>query len=174
MKRLLFFLNRLEEGVLAFTLLGLALMSFVEVVLRYAFNHSFTWFEELSRYVSVFITFLGASLGVKYGLHFSMDYCVEKAGLRIGNLMRVLANLLSATLFIVIAWLSWKHANKLLMREVTSGAMQIPMFWPYLPIPVFSLIMAVRFVHQAWRYGLGMVRNQRVPNQMPPQIGRED
>lgn len=174
MKRLLSFLNRLEEGILAFTLLGLALMSFVEVVLRYLFNHSFSWFEELSRYISVFLTFLGASLGVKYGLHFSMDFFVEKAGYRLGNFMRIISNLLSATLFIIIAWLSWKHANKLLMREVTSGAMQIPMFWPYLPIPIFSLIMSLRFIHQAWRCGLGMVHNQRVLSQPSPQPGRED
>ena len=173
MKRLVFILNRLEEGVLAATLLGLALMAFMEVVLRYLFNHSFTWFEEFSRFTSVFITFLGASLGVKYGLHFAMDYFVEKAGLRLGNLMRVASNLLSAVLFAVIAWLSWQHANKLLLREVTSGAMQVPMFWPYLPIPVFSLIMALRFIHQAWRHLVGMVNNQRVPNLTPGRIGEE-
>lgn len=173
MKRVLYILNRLEEGVLAMTLLGLALMAFVEVVLRYLFNHSFTWFEEFSRFTSVFITFLGASLGVKYGLHFCMDFFVEKFGLRVGNLMRVVSNLLSAALFAVVAWLSWQHANKLLLREVTSGAMQVPMFWPYLPIPVFSLVMSLRFIHQARRHLMGMIHNQRVPNLTPPRIGEE-
>jgi C4-dicarboxylate transporter DctQ subunit len=171
MKRVRYILNRLEEGVLAMTLLGLALMAFVEVVLRYLFNHSFTWFEEFSRFTSVFITFMGASLGVKYGLHFSMDFFVEKAGNRAGNLMRVGSDLLSATLFAAIAWLSWQHANKLLLREVTSGAMQVPMFWPYLPIPVFSLVISLRFLHQARRHLMGMINNQRVPNLTPPRIG---
>ena len=72
------YLGRLEEGVLGISLLGLALMAFVEVLGRYLFNHSFTWFEEFSRYFGVFLTFLGASLGVKHGVHFSMDLLVTK------------------------------------------------------------------------------------------------
>ncbi|MFH1057221.1 MAG: TRAP transporter small permease [Pseudomonadota bacterium] len=173
MKRLVFFINRLEEGFLAFTLLGLALMSFTEVVLRYVFNHSFTWFEEFSRYVSVLITFLGASLGVKYGLHFAMDFFVEKAGFRLGNLMRVVSNLLCATLFVVIAWYGFTHVGKFMRFGTTSAAMGLPMYWAYLPIPIFSVLMALRFLHQAWRHGVGMVRNVRVMNLTPPKIGEE-
>lgn len=154
MKRLLQILNRLEEGALALTLLGLAFLSFVEVVLRYAFGHSFTWYEELSRYLGVFITFLGASLGVKHGLHFSMDYLVGRVPPRAGHLMRLASNLLSAGLFLLIAWLTWQHAQKLWRFGVTSPAMGLPMFWAYLPIPLFSLTLGLRFLRQTWRFGL--------------------
>ncbi len=173
MKRVINILNRLEEGVLAMTLLGLALMSFVEVVSRYLFNYSFTWLEELSRFVSVFITFLGASLGVKYGMHFAMDFFVEKGGNRLGNAMRVVSNLLSAVLFAVIAWIAWKHVGKFMRFGTTSAAMGLPMYWAYLPIPLFSMLMAWRFLHQAWRHGRGMLGNQRVPVLSPPKIGEE-
>ncbi len=153
-------LNRLEEGVLTFGLLGLAVMCFVEVLSRYLFNHSFTWYEEFARYFMVFLTFLGASLGVKYGIHFSMDFVVTRVPRRLGNFLRVLSNLISAVLFAAVAWLAWEHAWKMKGFGTTSAAMGLPMFWAYLPVAVFSATLALRFLYQVYRHGLAMLRNQ--------------
>ncbi|PIW02243.1 MAG: TRAP transporter small permease, partial [Deltaproteobacteria bacterium CG17_big_fil_post_rev_8_21_14_2_50_51_6] len=71
--RLSQFIDHVEKQVLVWTILGLAIIGFVQVVSRYMFNYSFTWYEELSRYIGVFVAFLGAATGVKYGMHFSMD-----------------------------------------------------------------------------------------------------
>ena len=152
MQKLLRAYNHLEEGVLALGLLGLALMAFVEVVTRYIFNHSFTWFEEFSRYFCVFLTFLGASLGVKYGLHFSMDYVVTRVSARTGHLMRMTGNLISAALFSAVTYYAWLHALKMKKFGTTSAAMGLPMFWAYLPIAVFSASLVVRFLIQAYKH----------------------
>ena len=138
--------------MLALGLLGLAFMAFGEVVGRYAFNHSFTWFEEFARYFCVFLTFLGASLGVKYGMHFSMDFLITRVSLRTGHIMRVIGALISAVLFLMVAWLALEHAFKLRRFGVTSAAMKLPMFWAYLPITVFSFTMSVRFLAEAWAH----------------------
>ncbi|MCB2189633.1 MAG: TRAP transporter small permease [Deltaproteobacteria bacterium] len=155
MQRILTILNKLEELTLGVGLLALAGMAFVEVVLRYLFNFSFTWFEELSRYAGVFLTFLGASLGVKYGTHFTMDFFVQRAGPRTAHLMRLAAALLGAGLFFLVAWLAWLHAWKLRRYGVTSAALGLPMFWAYLPISVFSFTLALRLLNQARREWAG-------------------
>lgn len=152
MKSLFRAINYIEEGILALGLLGLALMAFGEVVTRYVFSYSFTWFEEFSRYFCVFLTFLGASLGVKYGLHFSMDYVVTKVGLRAGHAMRIAGYLISAALFAVVTYYAWEHAWKMKRFGTTSAAMGLPMFWAYLPIAVFSAFMVIRFAIQAGRH----------------------
>jgi C4-dicarboxylate transporter DctQ subunit len=157
---LLLAFNRLEEAVLTFGLLGLAIMCFIEVMSRYLFNHSFTWYEEFARYFMVFLTFLGASLGVKYGLHFSMDYVVTRVSSRWGNFLRVLTNLISGVLFATVAWLAWEHAWKIKGFGTTSAAMGLPMFWAYLPVAIFSATMALRFFYQVLRHGLAMLRNE--------------
>jgi C4-dicarboxylate transporter DctQ subunit len=153
-------LNRLEEGVLTFGLLGLALMCFVEVVSRYLFNHSFTWYEELARYFMVFLTFLGASLGVKYGLHFCMDFVVTRVSCRLGNLMRVTSNLIAAFLFAVVAILAWKHSMKIMGFGTTSAAMGLPMYIAYLPVSIFSGTMCLRFLYQSHRHLMAMLRDE--------------
>lgn len=150
LKYLLQKFNKLEEAVLVVCLLGLAFLAFFEVVSRYVFNHSFTWFEELARYMGVFITFLGASLGVKYGVHFSMDYVVGKVPARVRHLMGAASGFISGGLFIMVAWLAFQHAMKLKGYGVTSAAMKLPMWLAYLPISVFGLTMGLRFFNQGW------------------------
>ncbi len=167
-------LNKLEEGVLAFTLLGLALMSFGAVVSRYVFNHAFTWFQEFSIYVTIFITFLGASLGVKYGLHFSMDYLVTRVGARAGRAMQALGALISAGLFVVVTYYGWKHTGRMYRFGTTSAAMKLPMYWAYLPIPLFSIFIALRFLHQAVVNGIGFAKGTPLEPPTPADQEAED
>jgi C4-dicarboxylate transporter DctQ subunit len=135
-------------------------MCFVEVVSRYLFNHSFTWYEEFARYFMVFLTFLGASLGIKYGLHFCMDFVVTRVSYRLGNLMRVASNLISAALFAVVAVLAWQHSMKIMGFGTTSAAMGLPMYIAYLPVSIFSGTMCLRFLYQAYRHGMAMLKGE--------------
>jgi C4-dicarboxylate transporter DctQ subunit len=166
--------NRLEEGVLTFGLLGLALMCFVEVVSRYLFNHSFTWYEEFARYFMVFLTFLGASLGIKYGLHFCMDYVVTRVSARLGNLMRVASNLIAAALFAVVAVLAWQHSMKIMGFGTTSAAMGLPMYIAYMPVSIFSGTMCLRFLYQVYRHWLAMVRGEPLGGAQPEPTGEPE
>jgi C4-dicarboxylate transporter DctQ subunit len=159
----------LEEGVLGVSLLGLAIMAFMEVVGRYLFNHSFTWFEEFSRYFGVFLTFLGASLGVKHGVHFSMDLLIQKTPPRVAHTMRVLTSLLAAALFFTVSYLAFKHAIKMNRFGVTSAAMGLPMMWAYLPIAIFSCTLAVRFAIDAARHLAGFLRNEPIAGPEKPE-----
>ena len=149
-----------EKGILVAGLLGLAMMAFFEVVSRYLFNHSFTWFEEFSRYFCVFLTFLGASLGVKHGTHFSMDFVLTRVGNRTGHTMRICTNAIAAVIFSVVAWLALEHALKLKQFGTTSAAMSLPMFWAYLPIAVFSTTMVLRFFLQSIEHLMRLFRNE--------------
>lgn len=138
-------LNRLEASVLVWTILGLAIIGFVQVVTRYVFNYSFTWYEELGRYLGVFITFLGAAIGVKTGSHFAMDLFVTKLGKPWQQFLQCTTSLLSGSFCLMVVYYSWKIVTRMHGYETTSPTMQIPMYLAYLPIPIFSLLMSVRF-----------------------------
>ena len=149
-----------EKGILVAGLLGLALMAFFEVLSRYLFNHSFTWFEEFSRYFCVFLTFLGASLGVKHGTHFSMDFVLTRVGSRTGHIMRICTNGIAAFIFSLVAWLAFEHALKLKQFGTTSAAMSLPMYWAYLPIAIFSATLVIRFFLQSIEHLMSLARKE--------------
>jgi len=139
-------IDRLECTVLVWTILGLALVGFVQVFTRYLFNYSFTWYEELGRYLGVFVAFLGASIAVKKGSHFTMDLLVSHLPRPWQQLLRFSTCILSSGFFFLVMFYSWKIVVRMHGYETTSPTMGIPMYLAYLPIPFFSLIMGLRFI----------------------------
>ncbi len=142
-------LNKIEKAVLVWTILGLAFIGFIQVITRYAFNYSFTWYEEFGRYAGVFVAYAGACTGVKTGGHFAMDLMVTRLKHPWKTGVKIFTALLSAAFFVVVAFYSWKIVFRMYGFGTTSSTMQIPMYIAYLPIPVFSGFAAIRYLIQA-------------------------
>nr|WP_319393616.1 TRAP transporter small permease [uncultured Desulfobacter sp.] len=145
MQQIFKFIDRVENFTLVWTILALAFIGFVQVITRYVFNFSFPWFEELGRYLGVFIAFLGAAIGVKTGSHFTMDLLVTMLPSSIKWLVNLFSHILSAGFFFMVALYSWKIISRMYGYETTSPAMGMPMYMAYLPIPVFSVVIGTRF-----------------------------
>lgn len=146
------FVNNIEELFLGYTLLILAFGATYQVVMRYGFGIAYDWFEEWARYLTVLITFVGAGLGVKYGTHFSMEALTQYAPDRLAHLVKVMANLVSSFVMAVVCYFSWVQIGKLIRFEVLTPASQIPMWIPYLPIGVFSVVISFRFLKRAAKH----------------------
>ncbi len=70
--------THLIEAVLAGMLALMAVLVFGNVVLRYGFNSGITVSEELSRFLFVWLTFIGAILAFKEGAHLGVDTLVRR------------------------------------------------------------------------------------------------
>nr|WP_319492028.1 TRAP transporter small permease [uncultured Desulfobacter sp.] len=154
MQQIFKFIDRVENFALVWTILILAFIGFIQVITRYVFNFSFPWFEELGRYLGVFIAFLGAAIGVKSGSHFTMDLVVTMLPSSIRWLVNLFCQLLSAGFFFMVAVYSWKIISRMYGYETTSPAMGMPMYTAYLPIPVFSVVIGIRFCIK----GIGFIK----------------
>lgn len=149
MKSVFSFLHKVEELTLSLTFLGLALVAVVQVFCRYSLDISFTWFEEAGRYIGIFATFLGASLGVKYGSHFAMDLLVSNAKPVVRRFLQFAIGILCGTAMLILTRYGFDLVIKNYNFGNTSAAMQMPMYIAYLPIPVFAGVMGLRFYRQA-------------------------
>src|SRR6476646_11017057 len=65
------------KGVIALCLAVMVVLVFGNVVLRYGFNSSITVSEELSRWLLVWLTFLGAIVALKEHAHLGVDALVR-------------------------------------------------------------------------------------------------
>jgi C4-dicarboxylate transporter DctQ subunit len=145
-------LNLLEEGVLAYALLAIAMFTFIETLLRYTISYTFTWFNELANYTIIFCTYLGASIGVKYGTHFSMEALTEYCPDSVSHLLKTAAYFISGVMAALFVYYGTKHLFNLKSFGVKSSAMQIPMYIPYIPIPLFSISIAFRFFSLSYQH----------------------
>ena len=69
---------RLLKFIIVCCLAVMVVLVFGNVVLRYAFNSGITVSEELSRWLFVWLTFLGATVAMKEHTHLGMDSVVSR------------------------------------------------------------------------------------------------
>src|ERR1700751_3399548 len=69
---------RVLESVIALCLAIMVVLVFGNVVLRYGFNSSITVSEEVSRWLFVWITFMGAVVALREHTHLGTDVLVSR------------------------------------------------------------------------------------------------
>lgn len=120
---------------------GLALMVvlvFGNVVLRYAFNSGITVSEELSRWLFVWMTFLGAVVAVKDRDHLGTDMLIG----RLGTTGKKVCLFLTYVLMLFACGLllkgSWDQA--VINWTSTSAVMEVSLSWLYFPGIAFAVL----------------------------------
>ncbi len=153
--------NLFEESSVVWVLLILSLIKFVDVIGRKFFGESFAWFAEVAHLGVVYMVFLGASLGVKYGVHFTMDLAVNNLPGRTAEAVQALMNLLSAVLFAIVVWAAVKYGFQVMGWGNQTPIFKINKGWGYFLLGFLSLNITVRFFMVAWRHLAAMVRITR-------------
>lgn len=78
MKQLACYINKALEFTLVVILATMSILVFINVVLRYGFHSSISMTEELSRYLFVWLTFLGAILAFNENQHVRVTMLIDK------------------------------------------------------------------------------------------------
>jgi TRAP-type transport system small permease protein len=103
----------------------MVMMVFGNVVLRYGFNSGITISEELSRWLFVWITFMGAVVALKEKGHLGTDMLIA----RIGFLGKKICLGLSYVLMLALCGVLFKGAweQTIINARSTSAAMEVSM-----------------------------------------------
>lgn len=148
MKKFLYVLDHIEESLAGFALLLMALLYFLEVVLRYVFSNSLAWIEEFLRYSMVFITFFGASVAIKYSAHMSVNIIEFIPSKPLKRAIELFIPLLGIVFSAWLVYLSWLLMLRIKGFGQQTPAMQIPMYIPYSILPLGFASMFIRFAIQ--------------------------
>jgi C4-dicarboxylate transporter DctQ subunit len=128
---------------------GIVLVTFVQVILRYVFNAAFFGAEELARFMFTWLIFLGATIALDRGMHFSVDTLVAKLP---GPLKRLTFLAAQGFVFMVLGVLVVKGVQLTgLNWSQLSPAMQVPISISYAAIPTASALMILVSVRRFCR-----------------------
>jgi TRAP-type transport system small permease protein len=133
----------------------MVVLVFGNVVLRYGFNSGFTVSEELSRWLFVWMTFLGAVVAMHERTHLGTDMLVG----RLGKAGKKLCLGLCHVLMLCICWLVFDGAlsQTRINWESTSAAMEVSMGGFYLSGVVFAVSAGVILAADFWRLVSGQM-----------------
>jgi len=134
-------LSRLVESLVILLAGIIVAIVTAEVTLRYLFSHSMIFTEELSRYLMVWIVFLGSALAIRDGSHIHIQILVKRLGPR----MQQNVKLTSYALIIAFLVFITVEGLKILPRQLQQMCItiDISLFYFYLAIPVGSILMII-------------------------------
>lgn len=130
-----------EAAVLIGLVVVMTVVVFLQVVYRYVLTQPLHWSEELARYLFVWLSVLGAALGVQKQGHFGLDVFFRMLPKQGQWLMRLLIHLLIGSVVAVLIIYGIILVQKTALQE--SPAMGIPMSWAYACLPVGAALMAI-------------------------------
>lgn len=105
------FVKKTIEVICVIILSAMSILVFVNVVLRYGFNSSINITEEVSRYMFVWLAFLGAVLAFNDNQHVSVTVFVEKLSPVIKKLLHIATDAVMLFCCYLIVDGSWIQFN---------------------------------------------------------------
>ena len=131
---------RLLAVLMVLSLAAMVVMVFGNVVMRYGFNSGITLSEELSRWLFVWMTFLGGVVALNERAHLGTDSLISR--LPVAGQKLCLG--LSLLLMLFICWLVFKGSleQTKINWESTSAVMETSMGYFYASGVVFAVLAA--------------------------------
>ena len=136
----------IENVLVVVLMLVSTVVAIVQVVARYVFNNSLYWSEELILYSLISMSFLAASMGVRYAAHISVEAMHAFVGPRVSHVLKLVAALLGLIFAVTLVYYGGRLFINTERMGQLSPAMQIPVAYVYLVIPVSGVFMALRYL----------------------------
>ncbi|MEZ9104234.1 TRAP transporter small permease [Vibrio cyclitrophicus] len=167
----------IEESLIAFFLGAMTLLTFANVVFRYAFNDNILWALELTVFMFAWMVLVGASYGVKKHFHIGVDVIINLAP---GKLRKVYALIAVASclafsiLLLIGSWnywypfateRAWYETDDIPMPEMLQFLAdwlnegeryeKLPRFIPYMALPIGMAMLTFRFIQIVYQVATG-------------------
>jgi len=132
-------MSRIVEMSIFFCAVVIVTIVTAEVVLRYGFSHSLIFTEELSRYLMVWIVFLGSALAIRDGSHININFLINRFSWKVRKWVLAAAHLLSVAFLVVVM----VEGIRILPQQFYQMCvtLDLPVFYFYLAIPVGCVLM---------------------------------
>ena len=139
---------KFEEMLLVLSLAVMVALIFGQVIGRKVFESAPSWTEEMARYIHIVQVWIGASYAVKLRQHIRVEAFIT----RFHGVFRQVLETLSIIVWFIMALFLAVFGTQLVLSSLEHGqltpAMQVPIWIPFLAIPVGGAGMAIRLIVQ--------------------------
>ena len=138
-------LSFFEEWTLFLTVFVALISLFVNVFLRYVFNYTLAWSEELVRQVIIYTTLIGCSAAVKNRSMIKIDASVQLLP-RLKVPLTFFSNFATLVFSLIVLYFGWKMALLQVQTEQKTIIMQIPYVYIFSILPLMGAMMFIRTI----------------------------
>ncbi|GAB7386856.1 TRAP transporter small permease [Bacillaceae bacterium] len=124
-----------------------SLVIFYQVLARYFFGIPTVWQTELSIYMLMFASFVGAAYGLKHRAHVGVDIVVEKLPPRVQSGLRLVTSLFCLALTLLVTWKAWGMWWEATEQGWKSSSLWgPPLTYPYFILPLGMTLVSLQYL----------------------------
>jgi C4-dicarboxylate transporter, DctQ subunit len=136
-----------ENTLIVTGLLSVALVLFLNVILRYVFKLGVVWAEEYVRYVMIWMVMAGSGAAVREKKHMSITALIDLTKNRTLHFIINMFVLIVSILFsLFLVYSGVRLTGSMISNNQLSAALEIPLWWVYISLPIGGLLMLIRFI----------------------------
>jgi TRAP-type C4-dicarboxylate transport system permease small subunit len=137
-------MDKILSYIVALLLVAMSAVVFGNVFSRYLLNTTWGWYEEVSRFLLIWIVFLGAVVCMIRSDHLSIDLLPLVFPPRVCRAMAVLTDLLVLAALAIMCKGAWDMAIDSLASGWVASSIPIPYGWIYMIGPVSAVLMFIQ------------------------------
>src|SRR5690554_5364529 len=133
----------LEKSLVSIFLFIILFSMFLQVIYRYWFGVALTWPEALGKFSFVWMSFIGAAIGVRKNAHVRIDELINRLPERVKNVFTIIIHLVMLVILMVITVCSWDLVLKTTNSKLPG--INVPVAYMYLAVPVCTIRMIISY-----------------------------
>lgn len=140
--KIIHFLDKTEEIILVGMFALMVFVIFIQVIMRYIFNNSLSWSEELGKFLFVWISWIGISIGAKRKEHIKISMFADKFSSKVQTICEILSEIIVFGICAITAYYGIELVAS--QSHVNFAGIKISMSWGYLSVVFGCIIMMFR------------------------------
>jgi C4-dicarboxylate transporter DctQ subunit len=139
-------ISRVESFALAAGVLLMAANTVANVVGRFIFQHSIFFTEELNRIIIILITFAGVGYAARQGRHIRMSAIFDSLPVKPRKLLMIVIAVITSLSMFALCYFSISYIGKVQSSGRVLPALQIPVWWIFLWVPVGFFVTGTQYL----------------------------
>ncbi len=145
-KRFWYIYDHLEEIILVVMFVALVAITFLQVIMRFVFNNSLPWPEEAGKYLFVWVSWIGVSIGAKHREHIKIEMFQKKLPHKAANILNILNDVIMIVICAVVCYYGVKLVDMLLTTHIQNTVLHMNQAVGTSAIPVGCALMIMRCI----------------------------
>ena len=146
LEKLNWYIDKIEDVLLTYLMIIMTSVIFLQVIMRYVFNNSFTWCEEFSVICFMWITWIGASNGVKKGTHIRILILIDLFNEKTKKIFMLIVDIVWFLFTLLLVKYGWQMVLMAYEFNRRTPALDVPMAFNYLSVLLGGICMAIGLI----------------------------
>jgi C4-dicarboxylate transporter, DctQ subunit len=144
------FILKIEEYILSYAIIIMAVLLVADVFSRNVFNYSIFFAHEVSQFLIFLVTFMGISYAARYGRHIRMSAFFDALPYTPKKILSVIIPAVTGMILLVFAYYSYEYMMSVYERGRVTPALEYPAFLMYVFVPIGLTLGAIQYFRNMW------------------------